>query len=86
MLATGVWNLLACMYVCIIEQVCVRKPYICMSYVCRIVDLHNQLNDANKRNDKLREQLMQTEREFENKWKDHINEKDKRFNTSYICT
>ena len=52
-----------------------------MSYVCRIVDLQNQLNDANERNDKLHEQLMQTEREFENKWIGLINEKDKRFNT-----
>ena len=50
-------------------------------YICRIVGLQNQLNDANE---KFREQLMQTEQQVEAKWIDHIKEKDKRFNTSYI--
>ena len=50
-------------------------------YICRIVGLQNQLNDANE---KFREQLMQTEQQVEAKWIDHIKEKDKRFNSSYI--
>ena len=70
----------------------VHKETIIMSYVCRIVDLQNQLHDANKRNEKLCQQLVETEEELRKKWISHINEKDKRFDTYiihtyvYICT
>ena len=50
--------------------------FVC-NFICRIVDLQN---DAIKRNDKFREQLVQTaaEQQVETKWIDCIKEKDKR--------
>ena len=57
-----------------------------MSYICRIVELQNQLNYANKKFGKLQEQLMQTtEQQFEDKWIGHYNEKDERYICTYAC-